>query len=296
MEKLADREAEIRTLSSENSELKNELRNQEDLRKEEADKIESLENAHEELSERLHECEDELEMMARENDKLIGRQGILERTCDRLEHVLATREDDLEVIENELGATRYDLRRADNVGHVRSSAVYALENTVHDLKMEVEHYKDRLAEAESQNNKLHTHEVELNNVLKQQEKEIARLLRKARNLEYDADTQNTMLEEQEEDLTSMKRMIDRLNRIINSQDIALEKKDSAILHLSMDLERYEHIIQDAESATVRQRQLLKAESADREKMMAEIEQLKEELKHERSGLLSLLGKGCGRKP
>jgi chromosome segregation ATPase len=296
MEKLADREAEIRRLGSENAELKNELRHQEQLRQEDAGKIV-------ELPERLQEREQELNAVAREKDDLHSHQRGLEMSCSKLERALDAREKDLSAMENEMEAIHYELERASELNEAKSQDICALENKLEDLEREIEHYKGQLKEAVSVKNHLHDREAELKAILKdnevileQQEKEIKHLSRKTRGLEYDSDAQTSMLEEQEQDIANMKRVIARLNNVINSQDAALEKKEGVILQLSMDIERYEQVIQEAEHTTWGQRRQIKDEMQQREKMMTEIEQLKTELSHERSGLMSIWGKGCGAKP
>jgi chromosome segregation ATPase len=289
-------------LEEENSELKNELTHFKQLNEQEASKSEELESAWDELTERLNMREEELNAMARENDELVDLHKGLEMTCSKLERALDAREQDLSAMENELRSLQSDLKRAVDATHSRNRDVCTLENKVEDLVKEVEYYKVQVQEEVSMKNHLHKREAELKSILKendimleQQEKEITLLSRKTRGLEIDADTQSSMLEEQEQDLTNMQRMVIRLNNVIKSQDVALDKKDNAILQLTMDIERYEKMMEEAEHITWAQRQKMKAEMQDRETMMAEIKKLKDELDHERSGLMSFWDKGCGAK-
>ena len=300
LEKLADRDDEIRKLGFENCSLKNELRQHEELVEQEARKVETLQRECDDLRESLDERDEEYRMIARENDELLTRQQGLEIACSKLERALGARDEELASIEMKLEAARDELSR---VGYRRDVDVSSLETKVEDLEKEVNYNAAKAREAELVTLHLRNREKELKSILtendlmlEQQEKEINRLLRATKGLEYDADTHNSMLEEQEQDISNMKGMIMSLNKVIKSQDIALDKKENVILQLSMDIERYERMVEEAEHTTWEQRQKTKVEAQDREKMIAEIEMLKDELKQERSGLLCLLGKGCGAKP
>ena len=299
LEKLADRDAEIRKLGSENCDLKNELRHSEELMEQEVRKVETLQSECDDLRESLDERDEEYRMIVRENDELLARQQGLKITCSKLERALGAREEELASIEMKLEAARDEVSR---VGYRRDVDVSSLEHKLEDLEKEVDYNAARAREAELVTLHLRDREKELKSILtendlmlEQQEKEISRLMRASKGLEYDADTQISMLEEQEQDISNMKRMIMSLNNVIKSQDTALDKKENVIVQLSVDIERYEKMVEEAEHFTWEQRQKTKVEAQDREKMIAEIEMLKDELKQERSGLLCLLGKGCGAK-
>ena len=262
--------------------------------------METLQRECDDLRESLDERAEEYRMIARENDELLTRQQGLEMACSKLERALGARDEELASIEMKLEAARDELSR---VGYRRDVDVSSLETKVEDLEKEVNYNAAKAREAELVTLHLRNREKELKSILtendlmlEQQEKEINRLLRATKGLEYDADTHNSMLEEQEQDISNMKGMIMSLNKVIKSQDIALDKKENVILQLSMDNERFERMVEEAEHTTWEQRQKTKVETQDREKMIAEIEMLKDELKQERSGLLCLLGKGCGAKP
>lgn len=306
VEKLADREAEIRKLSSENSSLENKLKRCKQTIKQETTKCEELENAYEELMERFNEQEEELKVVSQRNDEMLGRQQELEIVCSNLQNAVDVREEDLSVMKNELDLARSQLTHAmDAHSHNRNRDICSLENKLDDLQKEVEFYKIKAHEAESLHYHLSNREMELKSILKEnnemleeQEKEIGFLTKKNRFLENEGEVQRSMLEEQEKDITSLKEILVKLNNVIKSQDIDLGKKDNTILQLSLDIERYENIVEEAEYVAWEQHRKIKAETQNIEKMSTEIEHLKDELKWERAGVMSFYGcgtKGCGAK-
>ena len=303
MEKLADREAEIRKLDSEKSELENDLRLKEQQREQELRKLETLEITCKELTNSLRENEDHMRVLTRDNNEQLCNQRQLEIICCKLERVVDNCDEELLAMKRELDKTQDELKHTVDSSQRQNQIISALKPKLKDLEKEVQYFKAKAHDTETLNRHLRDQERKLkslltenDSMLEKQEKEIKRLTRRNRGLERNADTQNTMAEEQDQNLTNMKRLILRLEDVIKTQDVALDKKHNAILQLTMDIEQYENVLEKAEHVTWGQRQKMKSDQQDREKMIAEIEMLKDELNNERSGFLSFLRNGCGETP
>ena len=295
-EKLGDRDAEIIKLLSENSQLKNDLREQKQLHEAETRKVEKLESICEEMDIKLNEQTEDIRGITLENDELHTRQRGLELALNKLERAVGAREDDLSSMEKELMDMRKELQHATDSKHDGNRVIHGLESQMEDLAREIRHYKAKAQEVEAINDHLYDRERELKSLLKegelmleQQEKEINTLTRKSRGLEYDTDAHSSMLEEQELDIANMKRMISKLNDIIKSQETALDKKDTAMMELTRDIKWYKQMVGEVKHSNSKQKYDLEEENQDREK---EIEKLKDELKQDQVGILSFW-KGCG---
>lgn len=297
MEKLADREAEIRKLTSENSKLEGKLNHQKQMSTDEKNKIEELESAREKLNEKLVEREEDLRVASQRNNQLIRRQQELEMICSELQNAVDAREEELSAVENELKVACDHLTRAvESERHARNLDVSTLEDKMEDLLKDVGFYKVQVQEAKAVQHHLANREDELKSLLKentllleQQEEVINMLSKKNRGLEHDVELQISMLEEQEQDVANLKQMLVKLNNVIKSQDVDLTHKDHAIQQMLRDIERYEDIVEEAEHVTWEQRRRIKAESQHVQDMSKEMEQLKDELKWERAGVLSYFG-------
>ena len=117
MEKLADREAEIRELTSENSELESKLNHQQQQNSEHKSKLNELEGAYDELIERFNEQEEELRVAYRSNEDLLADHHQLKIICTKLERAVDTREEELSATENELGEMHNRLSRSRRGGN-----------------------------------------------------------------------------------------------------------------------------------------------------------------------------------